>query len=66
MRKFNKLLHKQRNKFIPFKPVSEVDNEQVQSDWISGIQDQVDFANNPDVLPDYVLQLKVAKRKFEP
>lgn len=43
-----------------------VSNEQVQVDWIAGIQDQVDFANNPDVLPDYILYLKVAKRRLEP
>lgn len=48
------------------KQIETVSNEQVQLDWIAGIQDQVDFANNPDVLPDYFLQLRVAKRRLEP
>jgi hypothetical protein len=46
--------------------IDTVSNEQVQLDWIAGIQEQVDFANNPDVLPDYMLYLKVAKRRLEP
>jgi hypothetical protein len=43
-----------------------VSNEQVQLDWIAGIQDQVNFANNPDVLPDYILYLKVGKTRLQP
>jgi hypothetical protein len=37
-----------------------------QLDWIKGIQDQIAFSNNPDVLPDYVLYLKIARRWSEP
>lgn len=43
-----------------------VSNEQVQFDWIQGLIEQIEFANNPDVLPDYILYLKVAKRRLEP
>ena len=46
--------------------VINVTNEQVQQDWISGIQDQINFANNIDVLPDYILSLKIARRRIEP
>lgn len=46
--------------------INVVTNEQVQQDWISGIQDQVNFANNIDVLPDYILSLKIARRRIEP
>lgn len=46
--------------------VINVTNEQVQRDWISGIQDQINFANNIDVLPDYILSLKIARRRIEP
>jgi hypothetical protein len=34
-----------------------------QIEWIKGIQKQVDFANNPQVLSDFTLQLKI-KRRF--
>lgn len=46
--------------------VINVTNEQVQRDWISGIQDQINFANNIDVPPDYILSLKIARRRIEP
>jgi hypothetical protein len=37
-----------------------------QLDWIKGIQDQIAFSNNPDVLPDFILTLKIARRWSEP
>jgi hypothetical protein len=46
--------------------VTPLDNEQVQRDWIQGLLEQVDFANRLDVLPDYILRLKIAKRRLEP
>ena len=52
------LLNKQKkNTFVTI-----VDNKQVQLDWIKGLVEQIEFANRVDVLPDYILQLRVAKR----
>lgn len=56
------LFPKRRKKLV----IEPLDNMRVQLDWIAGIQEQVDWANNPVVLPDYILQLRVAKRSLEP
>jgi hypothetical protein len=47
-------------------PIAE--NVKVQLEWIKRIQDQVDFANNPDndVLPDFWIRFKVELRKGSP
>jgi hypothetical protein len=46
--------------------ITSLDNEQVQLDWINGLLEQIEFANRPEVLPDYILQLKIARRRLEP
>lgn len=33
-----------------------------QLDWIRSLKEQVDFANNPDVLTDFVLYLGIRRR----
>jgi hypothetical protein len=33
-----------------------------QLDWISALKEQIDFANNPEVLSDFVLYLGIRKR----
>lgn len=38
--------------------------EKIQVDWIRGLLDQIEFANRPEVLPDYVLRLDVRRRKM--
>ena len=43
---------------------SQLENVQVQLDWIKRIQDQVDFANNPEVLPDFQIYFKVELRRY--
>ena len=55
-----------RKRRVGSEVINVVTNEQVQQDWISGIQDQINFANNIDVLPDYILSLKIARRRIEP
>jgi hypothetical protein len=35
-----------------------------QLDWIKSLKDQVNWANNPEVLPDFVLYLGI-RRRFE-
>ncbi len=57
---------KRRKKKIQEIEVEAVTNEGVQLDWIRGLLEQIEFANNPDVLPDYILEFKVAKRRLEP
>ena len=42
------------------------DRDRIQQEWINGIVQQIEFANKPDVLPDYFLQLKIVKRRSEP
>jgi hypothetical protein len=39
-------------------------DEEIQLSWIRGILDQIEFANRPEVLPDFVLHLDVRRRKF--
>ena len=41
-----------------------VSNEKIQVDWIRGLLDQIEFANRPEVLPDFVLRLDVRRRKM--
>lgn len=38
-------------------------DEKLQLDWIRGILDQIEFANKPEVLPDFVIRLDVRRRK---
>ena len=38
-------------------------DEKIQVDWIRGLLDQIEFANRPEVLPDYVLRLDIRRRK---
>ena len=33
-----------------------------QLDWIKGLKAQIDFANNPEVLSDFVLYLGIRRR----
>jgi hypothetical protein len=35
-----------------------------QWDFIQRIQDQVEWFNNPEISPDYMLYLKIAKRRL--
>ena len=46
-----------------FKAFQDSD-EELQLSWIKGLVEQVEFANKPDVLSDFVLQLKI-RRRFE-
>ena len=46
-----------------FKAFQDSD-EELQFSWIKGLVEQVEFANKPDVLSDFVLQLKI-RRRFE-
>ena len=46
-----------------FKAFQDSD-EELQLGWIKGLVEQVEFANKPDVLSDFVLQLKI-RRRFE-
>jgi hypothetical protein len=39
-------------------------DEKLQLDWIRGLLDQIEFANRPEVLPDFVLRLDVRRRKM--
>lgn len=48
------------------KHAETVSSEEVQLKWIDGLVEQIEFANDPDVLPDYFLHLKIAKRRLEP
>ena len=47
-----------------FKAFQNSDDEDLQLNWIEGLVEQVEFANKPDVLPDFVLQLRI-RRRFE-
>ena len=47
-----------------FKAFQNSDDEELQLSWIKGLIEQVEFANKPDVLPDFVLQLRI-RRRFE-
>ncbi len=38
-------------------------DEELQLDWIRGILDQIEFANRPEVLPDFILRLDIKKRE---
>jgi len=38
-----------------FQDFHNSDDEELQLRWIKGIIEQIDFANNPEVLPDFVL-----------
>lgn len=58
------LLTKDRRKKNVNVPV--VDNEQVQIDWIKGLVEQIEFANRSDVLPSYILELTIIRRRLEP
>ena len=40
-------------------------SEDIQLSWIKGLIEQLEFANKPDVLLDFVLQLSVRRRRFE-
>lgn len=42
---------------------SQLENIQVQLDWIRGIQEQINFMNNLDNLPDFELFFKVRLRR---
>lgn len=33
-----------------------------QLDWIRALNDQIDFSNNPEVLPEYVIYFRIRKR----
>jgi hypothetical protein len=33
-----------------------------QLEWIKGLQEQVDFANNPEVLSDFIIKLEIKRR----
>ena len=39
-------------------------DEKLQLDWIRGLLDQIEFANRPEVLPDFVLRVDVRRRKM--
>jgi hypothetical protein len=43
---------------------SRLDEIKIQLDWISGIQDQIDFLNSKDILPDYEIFFKVRLRRY--
>jgi hypothetical protein len=45
-----------------FKAFRNSDDEELQLSWIKGLLDQIEFANKPDVLPDFVLQLRIRRR----
>ena len=47
-----------------FKAFQNSDGGELQLSWIKGLIEQVEFANKPDVLPDFVLQLRI-RRRFE-
>ena len=47
-----------------FKAFEPSDEEGLQIDWIRGLLDQIEFANRPEVLSDYVLGLVVRRRKM--
>jgi hypothetical protein len=34
-----------------------------QLEWIKGLEKQVDFANDPEVLSDFTLELKIRRRR---
>ena len=40
----------------------ENSDEELQISWIKGLSDQIEFANQPEVLPDFVLQLRIRRR----
>ena len=48
-----------------FKAFQNSDDEKLQLSWIKGLIDQIEFANKPDVLPDFFLQLKICRRYLE-
>jgi hypothetical protein len=37
-------------------------DKQLQLDWIKGLLEQIEFADRPEVLPDYVLHLDIRRR----
>jgi hypothetical protein len=39
---------------------------QYQWEYIQKLQEQVNWFNNPEISPDYILFLKIAKRRIEP
>ncbi len=47
-----------RRKFKAF----QNSDEKLQLSWIKGLIEQVEFANQPDVFPDFVLQLRIRRR----
>lgn len=48
-----------------FKAFEHSEDEEIQLNWIKGLIDQIEFANKPDVLPDFVLNLRIARRYRE-
>lgn len=37
-------------------------SKKYQLEWIKGLKEQVDFANDPKVLSDFTLELKIRRR----
>ena len=37
---------------------------EIQEQWIDAVRSHVDWLNKPDILTDYFLQLKIAKRRL--
>jgi hypothetical protein len=37
-------------------------DESIQLRWIAGILEQIEFANREEVLPDYVIDVKIRRR----
>ena len=37
---------------------------EIQQRWIDGLRDQVQWLNRPDILTDYVLQLRIYRRRL--
>jgi hypothetical protein len=48
---------------VPGNGGSQLENIQVLLDWICGIQEQINFMNNLDNLPDFELFFKVRLRR---
>ena len=44
-----------------FKVFQNSEDEALQLSWIKGLIEQIEFANRPDILPNFVLNLRIQR-----